>query len=320
MSTPRQEDFLGDALDGPAAAAVKDDPVFEHGPVADDPVFESAALTAQEDVQATPLVEILPADFPLPLLTRFVADRRLKERAEKATAYALSIDVAGPKGLQRADLALGTLREAQKAIEAHFEEPASVANQLHKALTGKRGEWLTPGADAIKTVGNRVWQEQRRLEREEADRRRAEQEEADRQARESARKEAEAAAAAQAPEPVVEELKRQAEVATAPPVQRSTPVATMRTTTTVTTHKARLASSTADREPNPEIADLNPAELADVMTLLQAIVAGQAPVNCIELSWKYLNARAKADKSRLNIPSIVAYEDGGVRGKGGRRS
>lgn len=286
---------------------------------------EAAAPPAQalvaglvEELGPAALMTVLPADFPLPALIKFVPRAELKIAAEQAATYALKIDVAGPEGLQRADVALSTLRASQKAIEEHFAEPSEIANRLHKSITSVRAEWLSPGKQAIETVGRKVWTEQRRLDDIAAAERRKAQEEEDRRVREAARREAEAAAAAKAPEPVVQELKRQAATATAPPVQTAAPATTMRSTSTVTTWKARIAGSPADAEPNPDVNELTPAQRAQVSVLLKAIISGDAPIAAIAIDWSYLNKRAKADKSTLRIPGIEAYEDGGVRSKGTR--
>lgn len=272
----------------------------------------SAALVAR------PLIEVLPADFQLPLLTKFVADVRLKERADHAASYALSIDVTGAEGLQRADLALSTLRDSQKAITGHFEEPAAIANKLHKQITSIRGEWLEEPEKAYRAVGQRVHAERQRLERVAAEERRKAQAEADRQARDTARREAEQAEHAKAPASVVEQLKREAETATAPPVATPAPVPTMRGVSTVTTWKARLAGAAADVDPNPKVSDLTISQRQKLFELLQAILAGKAPLTAVEINWSVLNARAKADKSTLAIPGIEAYTEGGVRARGRR--
>lgn len=264
------------------------------------------------------LIEVLDKDFPLPALIRFCPNPTLKAALNQAAAYALGVDVAGAEGLQRADLALTALSESQKAIEAHFEEPTKIANDLHKRLTSLRGEWLDPGAKAKKTVGDRMWTERRRLEADAAKERRKAQEEADRQERERLAAEAKAAAQAQAPRAVVEELQTRAQWATAAPVPVVPVVPAMAGTTTVTTWKARLASTPADAEPNPAMAELTPAQRADVLTLLKAILAGQAPLALLDISWTALNARAKAEKSTLAIPGVVAFEQGSVRQKSTR--
>ena len=264
------------------------------------------------------LMEVLPADFPLPSLIKFVPNPQLRVAADQSAAYALGVEVSGAEGLQRADVALTTLRASLKAIEDHFAEPVEIANKLHKGLTGTRAEWLSRGKQAIETVGRKVYAEQRRLEAIEAEVRRKAQEEADRQAREAARREAEAAAKAKAPAPVVEELNRQAQTATAAPVRTATPAPTMRGTSVVSTWKARIAGTPGSDEPNPDISALTPAQRAQVLVLLKAIIDERAPITAIAIDWSYLNKRAKSDKSTLRIPGIEAFEDGGVRAKGTR--
>lgn len=265
------------------------------------------------------LVEILPADFKLPALIKFVPNTALRVAVDQAAAYAMDLTVEGAEGLQRADLALAAVRTSVNAISQHFEEPTDIANQLHKRLTTVRGEWQAPGKAAIETVGRRIYNEQKRLQDLEAAERRQAQEEADRQAREAAQREATAAAKANAPAPVVEELQRQAKTVTAPPVAASTlSVPALRNSSTVTTWKTRIVGTPGSDEPNPETAELSPAQRLQVFELLKAILDGKAPLAAIEIAWPYLNKRAKADKSTLAIPGIEAFEEGGVRAKGSR--
>lgn len=270
-------------------------------------------------VAVLPITEILPADFQLPLLTKFVPNAALRKAADEAAAYALGLGIQGNEGLQRADLALTALRTSQKAILDHFQDPADIANQLHKRITTVRAEWLSTGEAALKTVGSRIYTEGKRLEAEAAEQRRKDQAEADRLAREAARKEMEAAEKAQAPAPVVQELKRQAETATAPPVAVSTPAAApMRGSTTVTTWKARLVGTPGDVEQNPSMAELTPQQRTEVIKLFKAVIEGAAPMVLFELNWSLLNARAKAEKSALSIAGIESFEAGSVRAKGTR--
>lgn len=285
------------ALDEPAAVEVK----------SPEPAVQSLA----------PLVEILPADFPLPALLRFVPDVRLKQAADQAMRYALSVEVSGPEGLRRADVALTALRTSLAAITESFEEPASLANDVHKRITGKRAEWLVEGTAAVRTVGKRIADEQLRLERIAAEERRKRQEEEDRKAREEARRRAAEAEKQQAPAPVVQEMRRQAERATAPPVAAASPPK-LTGSSVVKTWKARVVGTPADADPNPSVAEMTPAQLAEVMVLLQNIVAGKAAITSIELNWQVLNARAKSEKGAMQIAGIEAFEDVGTRAKGSR--
>ena len=271
-------------------------------------------------VTLVPLAEILPADFRLSPLVQFVPNIALRQAAESAAEYALRIVVSGADGLKQADLAAAVLRERQQSIESHFLEPIAIAHSLHKRLTTIRGEWLEAGARALKTLGGRMFTEQQRLEDIATAAKRAAQVEADKHVREDAAKAAERAAAARAPLEIVEELRREAATATAPPVMvpdLEPPI--LRSSSTVTTWKARLVGTSADAEPNPEVVALTPAQRLQVFALLRDILDGKAPLGAIELNWKYLNARAKADRKTMSIAGVEPYQDTGLRAKSGRR-
>jgi hypothetical protein len=265
------------------------------------------------------LVEVLPAGFELPKLIRFVPDARLQLAATEATKYALSIEVKDAEGLKRADAALVTLRAAQAAITEHFSEPARLSDEVHKSITGKRAAWLSAGQDAITVVGKRIATEQTRLQRIAAEAKRKAQEEEDRKARERAREEAKRAESAKVPAPVVEQMRKAAETATAPPVQtvaEEPPKLTGQTV--VKTWKARPVSTEPGGDPNPSIGDMTKAQTADVLLLLQGIIEGRDPITAIEINYSVLNNRAKSDKGTMRISGFEAYEDLGVRAKGGR--
>lgn len=279
-------------------------------------VMHKASAPAEPEPVA--LMQVLPADFPLPALIRFVPDPALRVAADAAARYALSLEVREAEGVQRADAALTTLRASLKTIEAHFEEPADIANRLHKQITGTRAEWCAGAKAALDTVGRRVATEQRRLQAEEQERRRRAQEEEDRKERERLRQEAEAAEKAKAPAPVVEEMKRQAATATAPPVPVQAPAPKLSGSSVVGTWKARLKGTSGEADPNPATEEMTPAQKAKVMDLLRAIVDAELPLVGLQIDWSYWNKRAKADKSTLDVPGIEAFEDIGLRGKSSR--
>src|SRR4051812_42736393 len=52
----------------------------------------ATAASVDEAIQSVALVEVLPADFQLPLLTKFVPDQRLKAALDTAVAYAIGLD------------------------------------------------------------------------------------------------------------------------------------------------------------------------------------------------------------------------------------
>jgi hypothetical protein len=288
------------------------------------------------DVPTLALMQILDADFPLPTLIRFVPDVRLKQAVDEATAYALSVKVEGADGVQRADLALTALQTSLKAIEEHFKEAAQIADDLHKRITGTRAEWLAAGKAAKATVGGRLATEQRRLDAIAAEAKRKAQAEADRAAREVARREAEAAEKARAPAPVVEELKRQAETITAPPVQTPVIAPILRGNTVVPRWKARFRGTPAEADPNPEIKNLTPAQRLQAFHLIVNVAAKLAhdlglalepdylskcpgaPLAVIAIDWSYANRRADADKSTFQIPGLEPFKQDWTRSKASR--
>ena len=130
---------------------------------------------------------------------------------------------------------------------------------------------------------------------------------------------AKAAEASQAPAPVVEAMKAQAETIQAAPVPVVAAVPALAHTTGVKTWKARIAGSPADAHPNPSMSELSLAQQAQILTLVRAVAEGKAPLSLLEINWSALNARAKAEKSTLTIPGIEAYEEVGMRARPGRR-
>jgi hypothetical protein len=268
---------------------------------------------------APALMQILPSDFPLPALIRFVPDPAIKAALDRAVSHALSLEVkgGGQDALAKADLAVTALSDALKAVDAHFEEPASIANQLHKQITGVRAVWGAEGKAAKEIVGRSIWNELKRLTDIENERRRQEQEEANRVARLQAEADAAAAEKNNAPKQVVEQLKARVETAVAPPVPVAPP-AKMAGTSVVTTWKARIKGTPAEAEANPKMAELTEGQLLQVKELMRAIVAGTAPATCFEINWSVMNGRAKSDKGTMRITGFEAFESGGVRSKGRR--
>lgn len=267
------------------------------------------------------LMQVLPADFPLPSLIRFVPDLRLRLAADRAAADALAIAVTGADGMVAADAKCGELRGYLKAIEEHFDEPTKIAYDLHKSLTSKRGEWVAAGEQAVVEIGRRIRSEKQRLDGIAADERRKAQEEANQKAREEAARAAEEAAKNRAPAVVVESLKRQAETAVAPPVTTFTPSAPpkLANTAIVKNWTSTIAGTPREAEQQPCIADLNPDQRLKVFDAMRAVLDGKAPLALFEIGWSYINKRAKADEAAFNLPGFEAYDAGGTRGKPARR-
>jgi len=297
----------------PAELGIEPDPVLGI-----EPEPEPVAAVVAAPVMA--LAEILPADFPLPALVRFVPDVRLQVALTAAVARATDIDVTTQGGLALADAALADVRNGVKAITTHFDEPAELANRLHKSITSTRSQWTSPGAECVSLVGGRIAREQRRLEDIAAAARREQQRLADEQTRAEALERAKAVAAQGAPAQVVERMQAEAVTVKAAPVPVVAAAPALKSTTVTKTWKARITGTPADAEPNPETSELTGDQKAQIYALLAAIIAGHQPIALISLDWSVLNARAKAEKGTLAIPGIEAYEDLGTRSKPGRRT
>lgn len=264
-------------------------------------------------------VDLLPASFQLPALVRFVPNGALLEVLERAVAAAVAIDVTDAPGLQKADAALGDVRDAMKAIEAHFEEPKRLAHEEHKRITGKLAEWLKVGEQAVDQVGARILAESDRLDRLAREQARREQEALDAEARAQARQEADFAAAAGAPAEVVEALGQAAETVTAQTVTTVEPAGVdLARNAKSTTWKARLVGTQPADDINPGSDELKPAQLPAFDDLLAAVLDGRASRACVSVNWSYVNKRAGADKTALQIPGLEAVKVAGLKGKRGR--
>lgn len=278
----------------------------------------AVAVVAQQE--ASPLSQILPPDFPLRTLLTFLPDVRLKRKLETSAAEALAVPVenGGKDALAKADAKLTEVRDGIKDVTACFEDPCSLANQLHKRMTGLRADFLAAGERAVDVVGRRIYAETQRLRKlEEAEKRRI-QDEADRQARESARVAAEAAKQQAAPAPVVAELERRAETAVAPPVQTPVLAPALAGSTVAPKLRGRLVGTAEDGEPRPKLAEMNAAQVASFRALAKAVGEGKADLSLIEMNWSEVDRAAKAAGVNLNVPGLESWDAGSVRAKGRR--
>jgi hypothetical protein len=266
------------------------------------------------------LMEILPANFPLPWLLKFVPDVRLKTALDVATQACVGLEVVGDDGLKAADVALAEVRDRVKAVKDHFAEPAARAHELHSSITARRAEWLVTAEAALQIVGRRVAAERARLQAIADEARRTAQEAANREAQARLRAQAEAAERQKAPARVVEQLKLEAETATAPPVPPpATAPVPMTRNTVVTTWKARIKGTSAEADPNPGMAELDAGQVEQIRALMRAVADGTESIACFELDWGYLNRRAKSEERAFKITGLEAFPDSTTRGKPGRK-
>jgi hypothetical protein len=93
----------------------------------------------------------------------------------------------------------------------------------------------------------------------------------------------------------------------------------MAKTSIVERWRARLRGTPPEADPNPEMDALSLAQQQQVRTFLRAVADGRVPLTAIAINWSYLNKRAAAEKGTLDLPEMEAFDEGGVRAKGGRR-
>lgn len=264
------------------------------------------------------LARSLPLGFNLPALLRFLPDVRLKQKADAAAAEALAIDVTAEGGLVHADNALVPLRASIAAIEVGFEDPVSLANQLHKRLTGLRGDFSKVASDALALVSRRIYAEKKRQDDLAREAQRQAQEVANAQARAEAAAAAKAAQQAGQSKQVVTVLKQQAKVAVAAPVVSPLPAPVLASTSTVPKWKARFVGTPAEAEPNPEVGALTEAQQGQMRGLIQAVLDGKAPLAFFQINWSLINKKAQAEKTTFLVPFLEAFDEGGTRAKARR--
>lgn len=260
----------------------------------------------------------LPPHFDLVTLLRFMPDVKLKHRVQEAAAAALAVEIAGPDGLAKADVARANLLSAIKFAKEPFSDPVSLANQLHKRLTGLRADFVSHGEQVVQDIDKAIIAEQRRLKRLEEEQRRKDQEAADAEVRKHAAQVAKDAAKRNASPEVVSLLKEQAKTLTAPPVAARSFGAPLSKSTTVEKWKGRFVGTEEDAEVNPEMADLTPAQQEAARDFFLAVGRGEVPLVCACVNWTEINRRAHAERSTFLITGMEAVDVGGLRSKGSR--
>lgn len=284
-----------------------------------DPSLTQEDENELEVVSDPPVAQVLPDNVRsgIGTLLMFVPDAGIQKVIEERTEATLAVDVEGENGLQLADENIAQLKAAIREGRDMFDQPVSMANTLHKRLTALRSLFIHDAQSAVDEVSRRIVRETRRQEQEAEQARLAAQREADRLAKEAAEKAAAKARENEAPEPIVQELELQAKQAAAPPI--SVPSKTKKLTkSTIAEHwKSRLMAKSGQEQPKTE--DMTPDQTQVFVKLIEAVAKGETDWRILQIDWKYLDKRAKADKSALNgrIPGIDFYDAGSLRGKRG---
>lgn len=285
----------------------------------DGPVSRTAVLApAPPAQQAAPLAQSLPPDLKLEPLLQFVPDVAMKERLLSLAEDVASIDVTKDDGLQRADKGVADLKAGIAEIAKCFEYPCSLANRLHKRLTGLRTDFTKRAEEVADATARAIKVEVRRRERVAEEARIAAQAAADEEVRRTMSFAAEGAKAQGAPKQIVEALLRSAETATAPPVRSPVPVPKLENSTLARKIIARFKGTPDDcAEPHPKMADLTPEQQEKVLEMMRGCINRTLPMVAFEINWKELDAMASSQRATLDVFGIEAYDEGSLRKKGG---
>lgn len=277
-------------------------------------------IVSVERVQETPAIsEVLPPDFPLYTLLRFLPNVKAKHELADLVAEAQAIDLKAADGLQRAEAMRERIKDKVESIRADFKEATGLAHTLWSRLTGLRADFVG-GAETYleRSLGPAIIAEERRRNSEAEEQRRAVQKAADEAAREAAARAVASARERSAPAEVVEQLERRAETVTAPPVPMR-PAPGLKSSGVQENFVARLVGTAADGDPNPAMNELSPEQQASVRQLMGAVLAGKEPLTCFDINWKSLNAKAKNEKTTFAMAGVEAFDKGKLASKPGRR-
>lgn len=214
-------------------------------------------------------------------------ERELETTAVAWPAKARAIAIADQVSYnQAAALKLG-LRELRQQIVAHHKEPKEKAFQAHRSIVAAEKRMLDPVTEA-ETIINRsldTWEKAQELKRLEAERKARE---AAAKLEEEMRLQAAAEAEAEgAPEEIVEEILDT-------PIQLPEPV--------VAPTYQRVAGA-APRAKNFHAVIVSKKEMC------RAVADGKLDEIYVDGNMTALNARARAEKTALNIPGVKAVRD-----------
>lgn len=192
----------------------------------------------------------------------------------------------------------GPLNQAVKAVNDLFRAPKEYLDKAETTLKRSMVTWTTE-QERLAAEARRKAEEEARAERERLARQEAEAQEAARRAESEAQAAAEAgdqAAAAKAMQEA-QEAQQQAEVAAM--------TASVMTVSPAVEAPAKVAGISGRVTYS--------AEVTDLVELVKAVAAGQAPIECLQAETKFLGAQARAFKKAGQLyPGVVAKEERGI--------
>jgi hypothetical protein len=221
-------------------------------------------------------------------------ESELKQQALTVVQRATLVKITDQTSYTQAtDLLLNEIMPFRKRWADYWKPLTGAAWDAYKKVQGKFKEGDDPAEQAERVVKQAiaVWdQEQARIQQE---RQREAQREAERQAEEDRLRAAIVAEEAGASEQEVAAIVDTQIVAVAQPVMP-------------TYQKTSGVSVRSNWQ----------AKVVDLKALCRAVGAGKVPAEYIQPNMSALNARAKADRSTLNLPGVIAFDNPVVAGRG----
>ncbi len=208
----------------------------------------------------------------------------LEKQIAPAIAVAGEIVVSDADSYMTAGEMLKDLTGIEKQVKAYWEDDVSSALKLHRSLVAKRDAMLIPIGEQKNALrlGMKAWDDEQERIRQEAQAK----------AEAAARKAAEDAALAHAANLEKNGDKAAAEAVIAAPVVAA-PVFVLKATPGGYGQFTRKTWK---------------AEVVDIMALVKAVAAGQAPIQAIEPNATFLNQQARSLKGALTYPGVRVVE------------
>lgn len=226
-------------------------------------------------------------------MTEQLQEQELKTQALTVVDRAKSITIVDQASYDAAcSLLVDEIKPFRARWKDYWENVKKPAYAAYKAILDKFNEGDKPleaAESAIKKEILRFENEQKRLAEE---RQRQAQREAEEAARREQDQQAEYAAMAGVSEEEVEQITQAPVLVVAPPVEPA-----------------------FDRASGVSTRSNWKARVTDLKKLCAAIGKGQVPVTYVLPNQQALDARAKADKSTMNVPGVVPWDDKTVAGR-----
>jgi hypothetical protein len=243
------------------------------------------------------------------------SEQALARQSTDLVSTAKALQIADVAAFERAGGFLQTLKDKQRQIEEFFAPDIERAHAAWKGLTTKRASYIDPIKEAITIVSSRYAAFAQEVKRKAEAERRERELAAQRAEQERLRKEAEAR------EAEARRLAAEAEHATS----RQEALALEEQASALTSEAESLKVEAAEVQApvlaaQPSVTTPKGTsvranwtyEVTDKLALIKAVADGKVSHEAIEISSKYLNARAKADKDTIRVPGVRFFDAGSV--------